>query len=583
MMERVLAAVEQGPGADLILEGSSRLAQRTGAELHVVHVAEVAPGAAGEAALVEAEQTLGTLVQRAAGAQPASSIRVIRGRPGAAIVEHARAIGADLIVLGPHAGGDLGARILGTTADRVVREADVPCLILRAPLPEAVRSVAAAIDFSDASRHAAAVAGSWTAALAEPSGPVTLDLLHVAWPVERQELPDGEEDTLAGRLVEVGATLERPAVDGARVQSHVLWSTRAADAIAEWTMRHGTDLLVLGTTGEGGLRRRIIGSVAGSLARRAACPVLLVPHRPGMRGTERTGAPGLDCVVTGVDLGAASVAAADWVRTEFAPRARHVFVHVIEPPDPAAYVSDGADARSRWVERAREEAAGRLKRVAPDAGAERHVRVGRPADELIAAADDAGADLIAVGGSPHPRGLWAVLGTTAEHLVRGATVPVLIVRGRPAGPPGHVVACIDDSDDADDVLHWADHAAVAAGATLEVVHVLSPRYVGAARLVSGMRAARDMEAEQERQASDWLRARVERAGLDADRCMTTVATGDPVWEVLALEKRRGADLLVLGSRGAGAIGSTFIGSVAYGVVRGATGPVLVVRGERSRA
>jgi len=43
-----------------------------------------------------------------------------------------------LLVLGPHGrGGRVRARLLGTTADRVLREADVPCLVVRrmAPMP----------------------------------------------------------------------------------------------------------------------------------------------------------------------------------------------------------------------------------------------------------------------------------------------------------------------------------------------------------------------------------------------------------------------------------------------------------------
>lgn len=93
-----------------------------------------------------------------------------------------------------------------------------------------------------------------------------------------------------------------------------------------------------------------------------------------------------------------------------------------------------------------------------------------------------------------------------------------------------------------------------------------------------MRAAHEMERSYEEQADHWLRELVTAAGIDPERCDLSLATGDAVYEVIALQQRSGADLLVVGSRGAGALGRTLIGSVSYAVIRGAMCPVLVVRG-----
>jgi len=49
-------------------------------------------------------------------------------------------------------------------------------------------------------------------------------------------------------------------------------------------------------------------------------------------------------------------------------------------------------------------------------------------------------------------------------------------------------------------------------------------------------------------------------------------------EILADSK--GADLIVVGSRGRGPVGSALLGSVSHGVVRQAKRPVLIVRGVR---
>lgn len=54
--------------------------------------------------------------------------------PARAIVERARELGADAIVMGTHGRTGLVRAVIGSTADRVVREADVPVVLV--PLEE---------------------------------------------------------------------------------------------------------------------------------------------------------------------------------------------------------------------------------------------------------------------------------------------------------------------------------------------------------------------------------------------------------------------------------------------------------------
>ena len=49
------------------------------------------------------------------------------------------------------------------------------------------------------------------------------------------------------------------------------------DEIVRHLEASGADLVALGTHGPGLLKRALIGSVASGVARRAPCPVLLVP------------------------------------------------------------------------------------------------------------------------------------------------------------------------------------------------------------------------------------------------------------------------------------------------------------------
>ena len=59
---------------------------------------------------------------------------------------------------------------------------------------------------------------------------------------------------------------------------------------------------------------------------------------------------------------------------------------------------------------------------------------------------------------------------------------------------------------------------------------------------------------------------------------TTMLRGDPVDELVAYADTIDAELIVVGSRGHGALASALLGSVSRGVLREARRPVLVVRG-----
>jgi nucleotide-binding universal stress UspA family protein len=69
-------------------------------------------------------------------------------------------------------------------------------------------------------------------------------------------------------------------------------------------------------------------------------------------------------------------------------------------------------------------------------------------------------------------------------------------------------------------------------------------------------------------------------GVDAT---TRLLQGDTVDEIVACADSLGVDLIVIGSRGHGAIASALLGSVSRGVLRESKRPVLVVRGLAAEA
>lgn len=58
----------------------------------------------------------------------------------------------------------------------------------------------------------------------------------------------------------------------------------AAEEIQKISQKPDTDLLIMGTTGQGGLMEKLFGSISLEVARKAACPVILVPDKARFKG-----------------------------------------------------------------------------------------------------------------------------------------------------------------------------------------------------------------------------------------------------------------------------------------------------------
>lgn len=134
----VLAAVAIDATADWALFESARLARGPGAELHVVHVVgqSAAPNSAGinelDETLAKAPAALQKRIERVwESSDPQQVIAHVRPGVNAAdtILQAATDIGADIVVVGTHRRKGLEKLVLGSVAERVLREAHCPVLV----------------------------------------------------------------------------------------------------------------------------------------------------------------------------------------------------------------------------------------------------------------------------------------------------------------------------------------------------------------------------------------------------------------------------------------------------------------------
>lgn len=132
-----------------------------------------------------------------------------------------------------------------------------------------------------------------------------------------------------------------------------------------------------------------------------------------------------------------------------------------------------------------------------------------------------------------------------------------------------IVVGVDGSPGSQAALRWAVDEARLRGAALEVVRVWSwpVPYVGPG--MAGLDPA--LLAEGEEALLEEALSQVDTSGLDVDR----VLVEGPAAHRL-IEQAKGADLLVVGSRGRGGFRGLLLGSVSQQVVQHAPAPVVVV-------
>ncbi len=300
--------------------------------------------------------------------------------------------------------------------------------------------------------------------------------------------------------------------------------------------------------------------------------------------------PHLERVLVAVDFSEPSIRAAEWIARHFARGAELVLMHAIHVPPPPRFFEGRYAPAEPLIETARAGAELRLREIGSSIATGlvwTEVRVGRPDDEILRVAADYRADVIVIGRPATRQGLWGRLGTTAQRVVRRSSVPVLLAAEVPPGPPTRLLVGLDDSDLTDPVLDWTRLLVRRSPAEAVVMHVVHPlKFDHTSTLTHGlMRSAADAldtDAHSEdpplREARHWLAERIGNEGMpSANGSMIPVAIeGLPVEVLIGEVERRGADFIVVGSRGAGAAERLLLGSVAEGVLRDSRCPVLVV-------
>jgi nucleotide-binding universal stress UspA family protein len=144
--------------------------------------------------------------------------------------------------------------------------------------------------------------------------------------------------------------------------------------------------------------------------------------------------------------------------------------------------------------------------------------------------------------------------------------------------PTTILLATDNSEEAKLATQAATELSSETGSEVHVVYVLpAPAQLIGHHLLSG-EARESALAGAERDAETFLKEQAEQITSNGGKVAEThFRSGDPDKEILRTAESIGVGLIVIGSRGLGAISRALLGSVSESVVKHAHCPVLVVR------
>jgi nucleotide-binding universal stress UspA family protein len=142
---------------------------------------------------------------------------------------------------------------------------------------------------------------------------------------------------------------------------------------------------------------------------------------------------------------------------------------------------------------------------------------------------------------------------------------------------GVIIVGVDHSAGAEEALRFAFEEAQLRQATLRVVHAWQFGYIGAASIEGSVPVLGAELDEHRRAAEAVLDAVVREAIPDVGDIEVERRVVEGAAAAVLVEESRGADLLVVGSRGHGGFAQLLLGSVSQQCAHHAECPVVIVR------
>jgi len=302
-VQRILAPVDFSQSSMAALEEAIALSKYFGAELHLIHVYEPEHSFIESSALPillpahNVREKLQRHLRKVANDRGIESnhghLHTLEGSPFEQICSAAANLKIDLIVISTRGNTGLKHLVLGSTAERVVRNSPCPVLVLRPNNvglwrnknitgdSPALKTIVVPVDFSDCSMEGLTYAKKIAAEFG-----ATLVLLHSVYlqyyvssdEYARYDFPEVMRETEALAREHMEELVRALREEGFKIEP-ALEIGHAGQQICDRSDDRNADLIVTSTHGHTGLKHVMLGSTAEFVVRHAKCPVLVVPTR----------------------------------------------------------------------------------------------------------------------------------------------------------------------------------------------------------------------------------------------------------------------------------------------------------------
>ena len=303
MYKNILVPLDGSELAEVVLPYAKELAGRLDLDLTLLHVCESQPEAhfMCQAYLERAADTVRAQsreVQSKTGAPSgvkANEVRihVVHGHPAEGILRYAEENKPDIILMATHGYSGVRRWVLGSVADKILRQSKIPVWLVRANIPEEIvhdewpkRTLLVPLDGSKFAEvvlpHVQQLAKQRGAELVNivliriyEKPFVTADYPESDWAKHVERMVNYFKQEAASYLAEVQKSLS---VAGLNVRAEVIMG-KPADEIIKYAHNNHPNLVVMATHGSSGLSLWEYGNIADKVLRGVSSPIFMVrPH-----------------------------------------------------------------------------------------------------------------------------------------------------------------------------------------------------------------------------------------------------------------------------------------------------------------
>lgn len=283
-LKKIVVGLDLDVSSRPILETAAFLSQGFGSRIHLLHVIEgLTPQRITEEFFEAVHAAAELSMKRAAESLDSETAKktetiVTYGHAFAAIIKRAHEEEADLICIGARRKEGVAQVILGSTAQKIVRKAPCPVLVVKGRKPAQFNQILVPVDFSDPSKQSLRAAIDFAESVGSK-----ITVLHVVEPVmfpyggfaEAYVPPVMPRTELKAAKSDLKAFLQSVQFRGVPWESKIRRG-RVTETIRRFIRRNHVDLVVMGTHGRTGLPHALLGSTTENVLRAVRCSILTI-------------------------------------------------------------------------------------------------------------------------------------------------------------------------------------------------------------------------------------------------------------------------------------------------------------------